>query len=163
MFKIVHHSWIVFRNHFADICAKNGWTQQKPVLINVSEDYVLPPLVDHTCVICNRDDRLAVVACLLKQHLNHSTHSNNTFQCIVFVDEIKNVNIYREKLGSVLHKIGVIDNVDKISCLVPSLSVESRRSSLNCFRSGEAHILLCSDIASRGLDIPNNSLVIQVS
>lgn len=134
----------------------------------MSEDHLIPIHVEHISAICNLQDRLSAVAFLLKQewtkYQNSSTSNNNTpFQCIVFADDESSVNSYKDKLFDVLRKGGVVSQEDDIACLTAFKSIDSRRESLKHFRDGVSKILLCSDIASRGLDLPNNALVIQVS
>ena len=41
-------------------------------------------------------------------------------------------------------------------------SLDERAKALNAFRDGTSSILVCSDIASRGLDVPNVSHVFQM-
>ncbi len=43
------------------------------------------------------------------------------------------------------------------------MNIDERRIALETFRQGKSRILLCSDIASRGIDIPNTRLVIQMA
>ena len=45
-------------------------------------------------------------------------------------------------------------------CLHGQLSQPKRLGALNKFKSGERNILVATDVASRGLDIPNVNLVI---
>ena len=50
-----------------------------------------------------------------------------------------------------------------VTSLSDTGSLDERAAALNAFREGKAHILVCSDIAARGLDVPNVSHVFQVS
>jgi superfamily II DNA/RNA helicase len=43
------------------------------------------------------------------------------------------------------------------------LSQQQRFSSLNCFKEGKTQVLVATDVASRGLDIPNVQAVINYS
>lgn len=50
-----------------------------------------------------------------------------------------------------------------ITTLTSEMNIDERRIALETFRQGKSRILLCSDIASRGIDIPNTRLVIQMA
>ena len=43
-----------------------------------------------------------------------------------------------------------------------TLNIDQRAESLNHYRKGTCRILVCTDLAARGLDVPDTSLVIQV-
>ena len=47
--------------------------------------------------------------------------------------------------------------------LSSDMNIDERRSSLDAYRCGQAKILLCTDLAARGIDIPATSLVLQMS
>ena len=49
-----------------------------------------------------------------------------------------------------------------ITLLSSNMNIQDRKYALSQFHSGQSKILLCSDLASRGLDIPATGLVIQV-
>jgi superfamily II DNA/RNA helicase len=136
-----------------------------PELINVSEDHLIPLHVDHVSAVCDSQDRLAATIFFLKQEWNTHKQSGNDqqFQCIVFVDNDQEINIYSQRMSSALEKHGVIEKEEKIACLTANMNIESRRANLMDFRNGDSIVLLCSDLASRGLDVPNNVLVIQMS
>ncbi|RYH06145.1 hypothetical protein EON65_43240, partial [archaeon] len=52
---------------------------------------------------------------------------------------------------------------DHVCILTEEEDIEARKSSMDEFREGKRRVLLCSDLAARGLDVPNISVVIQVS
>ena len=51
---------------------------------------------------------------------------------------------------------------EKAVCLHGQMSQPKRLGALNKFKSGGRDILICTDVASRGLDIPGVDLVVQV-
>lgn len=85
-----------------------------------------------------------------------------------------------EKKDSTQVTRGVVEQ--KVRLLTDAMGLEERADSLNSFRccymrciyqfyltlilyiyrDGSCQVLICSDLAARGLDIPNTSLVIQV-
>uniref|UniRef100_A0A7S2WFL4 ATP-dependent RNA helicase n=1 Tax=Mucochytrium quahogii TaxID=96639 RepID=A0A7S2WFL4_9STRA len=70
---------------------------------------------------------------------------------IVFVSSCKSCQI----IGETLIELGV-----ECSILHGSLSQKQRLSSLNKFRAGKTFVLVATDVASRGLDIPHVDLVV---
>ncbi len=75
----------------------------------------------------------------------------NPYLCIIFV-RTKETSIY---LFNILKK-------DKISvgCLNGDLSINQRKRSINDFKKGRFQYLVSTDLASRGLDIPNITHII---
>ncbi|XP_031565353.1 DEAD-box ATP-dependent RNA helicase 39-like [Actinia tenebrosa] len=72
--------------------------------------------------------------------------------------------IVNQNNSTQLNKGTLIDNYwqDKCAELHKDVAVEKRLDSLERFKSGELKVLVCTDIASRGLDIPDVSHVIQL-
>jgi superfamily II DNA/RNA helicase len=52
---------------------------------------------------------------------------------------------------------------DMITILYDSMNIEERRVAMENFRKGKSKILLCSDLAARGIDIPTTNMVLQMS
>ena len=48
-------------------------------------------------------------------------------------------------------------------CLHGQMSQPKRLGALNKFKSGAREILICTDVASRGLDIPSVDVVVNIS
>lgn len=126
---------------------------------------MLPSSIEHECVTCEIDKRLKMTAFLLKQELNKlEGDALQNFKCLVFIDDEDKADNYQVKLNILLKKIlsnSSDDNV--VDALVSTRNIDNRREVLNSFKEGTTKILLCSDLASRGIDIPNNRLVIQMS
>jgi superfamily II DNA/RNA helicase len=55
------------------------------------------------------------------------------------------------------------DQVATAQCLSESMSLDARAGALASFKDGSCAVLICSGLASRGIDIPNISHVVQVS
>ncbi|KAL6136152.1 hypothetical protein ACLB2K_061453 [Fragaria x ananassa] len=47
-----------------------------------------------------------------------------------------------------------------LACLYKLLAQQKRLGALNMFKSGQCNVLICTDVASRGLDIPSVDMVI---
>jgi ATP-dependent RNA helicase DDX49/DBP8 len=81
----------------------------------------------------------------------HATASKKTSQAIVFATTCRGAEL--------LHQILVTLQLCSVS-LHSRLRQRDREASLNAFRSGVARVLVATDVASRGLDIPEVGLVI---
>ncbi|KAJ8641998.1 hypothetical protein MRB53_018692 [Persea americana] len=57
-------------------------------------------------------------------------------------------------------KCSTFDTLEQQWLLIPSEHKANRLGALNKFKAGECNILICTDVASRGLDIPPVDLVI---
>jgi len=84
-------------------------------------------------------------------YLIHLCRTTYTSQTIIF---------FRQK--ALAHRIRVLFSLLDLRAaeLHGSMTQEQRLSALTAFRSGAAHFLLATDVASRGLDIPNVSTVV---
>jgi superfamily II DNA/RNA helicase len=77
-------------------------------------------------------------------------HATKTERAIVFVHRNETAEIIAARLAH--HKITVAD-------LHGAYEKEDRKNAMQDFRSGKARVLIASDVAARGLDIPNISHV----
>eukprot|EP01032_Pedospumella_encystans_P015133 gene15133-17333_t len=62
-----------------------------------------------------------------------------------------------------VHKRKAIEQQSRVGVLLESMSLEARARVLDNFRYGDSQVLVCTDMAARGLDIPSTTLVIQMS
>nr|WP_136250229.1 ATP-dependent RNA helicase SrmB [Ningiella ruwaisensis] len=90
-------------------------------------------------------DDLAHKDALLEHHLQHSIES-----CIVFIKTRERLHALKDKL---MNKYGLV-------YLQGEMPQDKRNAALAKFKSGEAKILLATDVAARGIDVPNVSHVI---
>ncbi len=90
------------------------------------------------------------------------------FRAMVFVDD----EVMAEHCVGVLQ--GVIDSINAqmgggglslgaVRCMVESMHIDDRGRSLAAFRDGSCPLLVCSNLAARGLDIPDTTHIFQVS
>lgn len=84
-------------------------------------------------------------------YLIHLCRTTYTSQTIIF---------FRQK--ALAHRIRVLFSLLDLRAaeLHGSMTQEQRLAAMTAFRSGAAHFLLATDVASRGLDIPNVSTVV---
>lgn len=90
-------------------------------------------------------DDLAHKDALLAHYLDEKVES-----CVVFVKTRERLHILKDKLG----------NKYPLVYLQGEMPQDKRNAALAKFKSGEASILLCTDVAARGIDVPNVSHVI---
>eukprot|EP01032_Pedospumella_encystans_P017714 gene17714-20181_t len=62
-----------------------------------------------------------------------------------------------------VNKRKAIEQQSRVGVLLESMSLEARARVLDNFRYGDSQVLVCTDMAARGLDIPTTTLVIQMS
>lgn len=90
-------------------------------------------------------DDIAHKNALLEYHLTHSIES-----CIVFIKTRERLHILKDKLM----------NQYPLVYLQGDMPQDRRNAALAKFKSGEAKIMLCTDVAARGIDVANVSHVI---
>jgi ATP-dependent RNA helicase SrmB len=90
-------------------------------------------------------DDLAHKNAILEHYL-----SNTVDSCIVFVKTRERLQILRDKL---MNKYSLV-------YLQGDMLQDKRNAALAKFKSGEAKIMLCTDVAARGIDVPDVSHVI---
>lgn len=76
--------------------------------------------------------------------------TNNVDSCIVFVKTRERLHILKDKFA----------NKYSIVYLQGEMPQDKRNAALAKFKAGEAKILLCTDVAARGIDVPNVGHVI---
>lgn len=50
-----------------------------------------------------------------------------------------------------------------VALLTEKMNIADRGSVLHRFRNGDLRVLICADVAARGLDVPNTALIVQMS
>ena len=90
-------------------------------------------------------DDIAHKEAILEHHLTHSVES-----CIVFIKTRERLHILKDKL---MNKYPLV-------YLQGEMPQDKRNAALAKFKSGEAKIMLCTDVAARGIDVANVSHVI---
>lgn len=99
--------------------------------------------VEHVAVELNERDKLSALKYLIR---------NSSGKVIVFFNSINSTSNITAKLT----RTGMKD----VDCLHSKIKQAYREAIIRDYRSGEIRVLLASDIASRGIDIPNVNLVI---
>jgi ATP-dependent RNA helicase DDX3X len=108
--------------------------------------------------------------------------NGNVKQRFYYIDERYTSNLFKKKIEALLELLKIVDGktlifankksdvweiareVDSygygINCLVGDMDMGQRMRSLEDFKQGKINLLVASDVASRGLDIPEVSFVI---
>ena len=102
--------------------------------------------VNHLAINCPYHNRLAVLADLL------TVYAGNQGKCIVFTQTKADANqlLLSDKLKQ------------DIEVMHGDIAQNQREVTLKRFKEGKFSVLVATDVASRGLDIPNVDLVIQI-
>ncbi|KAL5989609.1 DEAD-box ATP-dependent RNA helicase 10 [Asimina triloba] len=99
------------------------------------------------------DEILKVVPRERKTYLFSATMSKK-------VDKLKRAALKNPVKVEVSSKYSTVDTLKQQYCFVPAKHKAKRLGALNKFKAGECNILICTDVASRGLDIPSVDMVI---
>jgi len=95
------------------------------------------PNIEHLCLVCEERDKPDVLRSLL--------HALKPARSIVFVHRTETAEIVAAKLA--YHRFPVAQ-------LHGAFDKQERKQAMEDFRSGRAAVLIASDVAARGLDIP---------
>ncbi|ANZ94556.1 MULTISPECIES: DEAD/DEAH box helicase [Brochothrix] len=109
----------------------------------VAGEAKMPTTIDHIYIQVNPRDKVKTLYRLAQVE---------NMRAIVFVNTIGRLNTVYEKLNH--------DGV-KISALHGDLSKLQRQESVRDFKKGETSLLLATDVAARGIDLPNLPAIIQ--
>jgi superfamily II DNA/RNA helicase len=88
-------------------------------------------------------------------------HKNKLLQALAGVENYRRILVFANKrttaqrLGGLLHHHGL-----RAECLTGEMSTEDRKKVMTRFRDGKIDILCASDVAARGLDVPEIDLVV---
>ena len=110
------------------MCPNLQWISAQPNVVNVN--------IEHLYFACDDRDKVTLLRKLI--------HAFNPSRAIVFVHRNDKAEEVADKLK--FHKLKVVDISGKLDKF-------QRKQALDEIRSGEAQVLLASDIAARGLDI----------
>jgi superfamily II DNA/RNA helicase len=103
------------------------------------------PNIEHLGLVCEERDKPDVLRSLV--------HALSSERIMVFVHRTETAENVAAKLAH--HKINV-------SQLHAAVTKQDRQQAMESFRSGRANVLIASDVAARGLDIPDVTHVINL-
>lgn len=113
--------------------------------INISPQAILRENIEHIALFSEQRNKVDVLRSFLAAEKPQKT--------LVFTSRLPDVQIIASKLKA-----------KKISCdfLSANASMKARKAAIDAFRSGKIHVLVTSDLSSRGLDIQGVSHVVQM-
>ena len=114
-----------------------------PIEVSITQEATIPENLQQRAIEIDRDNRTT----LLKHFLTHEKWS----QVLIFVGSKRTANNIEMKL----YRVGI-----RAETLHGDLTQAERTSALRDFKSGRCKILIATDLAARGLDIPNLPCVI---
>lgn len=103
---------------------------------------------------------------------NRKEHDTN-FQIMIFLDDKFDlssdvvVRSVKEAMNDIKETFQTqqsinLGKIDDVVLMSENMHIDDRSAALNAFRLGNARVLICSDMLSRGIDIPSTSHVIQL-
>ncbi|KAH9254602.1 hypothetical protein BASA81_007359 [Batrachochytrium salamandrivorans] len=122
-------------------------------------------LVQHFCVV-DSADRLVSLAAFIRRHIRRT---GNTCKMLVFVNTRACAEFYHKVLSTCAwtnedesHSTTTYEGLGtKWYVLHGSVDQNQRKKCLKDFSQVRGGVLICTDVAARGLDVPNVDLVIQ--
>lgn len=118
--------------------SKEVMEQLSPSLVRLhTEDVVVNPNIEHFYVVVDQRDKADTIRKLV--------HATKTKRAIVFTHRNETAETLATRLEH--HKVAVAD-------LHSTHDKEVRKQAMENFRSGRATVMIASDVAARGLDIP---------
>ncbi|SHN23871.1 DEAD/DEAH box helicase [Gracilibacillus kekensis] len=115
-----------------------------PEVIRVGKEEDDRPNVEYMYLVCEARDKIETLRKLIR---------NQDMKALVFVKDITTLSILAEKLDYMGIHAGVLHSDAK---------KQERAKAIKEFREGKSELLLASDVAARGLDIPDITHVIHM-
>ncbi|KAB8126155.1 DEAD/DEAH box helicase [Gracilibacillus oryzae] len=115
-----------------------------PEVIRIGKEDDDRPNVDYIYLVCEARDKIESLRRLVR---------NQKMKALVFVKDISTLSVLAEKLRFMGINAGVLHSDSK---------KQERTKAIKEFREGKSELLLASDVAARGLDIPDLSHVIHM-
>lgn len=150
--------------HFLRQCVRQRWT--RPDIVHVwVEQYTnerVPESLSHTYAVCEGRKKLAALRALLlrfNSEFNANNNSNFNLRAIVFVMASRNVQQLVNALNVALRQDFPNQEDQPVVGIWNESSVFHRKTAFNAFRDGSAKVLIGTDVAARGLDVPDISYV----
>ncbi|XP_011312648.1 ATP-dependent RNA helicase DDX54 [Fopius arisanus] len=116
-----------------------------PILIRLDVENKLPNELTLAFITCREEEKLAVLLCLLKYVIANDSPT------VVFAATMHHV----EYIHTILDQAGITNTF-----IYSNLDASARKINAAKFQSGQARVLVVTDVAARGLDIPHLDSVI---
>ncbi|WP_163582078.1 DEAD/DEAH box helicase [Gracilibacillus saliphilus] len=124
--------------------SKTEELMNSPEVIRVGKEEDDRPNVEYIYLVCEARDKIELLRKLVRNH---------KMKALVFVKDISTLSVLVEKLDYMRIQAGVLHSDSK---------KQERAKAIKEFREGKSELLLASDVAARGLDIPDITHVIHM-
>lgn len=147
--------------HFLRQCVRQRWTQPdiKHIWVEEKSGERVPPSLTHWYAVCDGQKKLAALrALLVKLNAGNGSGEGTTrfmIRAIVFLMPSRQIEDIVDALNRSLEQCYGAHMANAVVGLTNDLSIVHRRGIMDRFRAGEARVLICTDFAARGLDIPD--------
>lgn len=119
--------------------------KNKTKVIDMTQEEILPETLKMYKIECLKEEKMLYLYHFIKQHPDDSI--------IVFTNSINST----KRVRSLMDILSI-----KCVSLHSQMQMRQRIKKLDQFRAGTYRVLVCTDVASRGLDIPEVSLVLHL-
>lgn len=144
-------------------CVQNQWTLQEPVHVQVRPGELMPSQLQHSYLVCPDDDparKMVGLRSLLRRLWPEMQ------ACIIFTlsdDDARDVaraieQTVQDQVDAEAKEAD--DDTARVQVLSRSDNIRRRGEIMEAFRQGKCRVLITTDFASRGLDIPEVSMVV---
>ncbi|XP_006608941.1 ATP-dependent RNA helicase DDX54 [Apis dorsata] len=116
-----------------------------PVLLRLDVENKIPEQLTLSFIISRPEQKLAILLCLLKNVIKNNT------QTVIFAATMHHV----EYIHQILEKAGISNTY-----IYSNLDASARKINAAKFQTNKVHVLIVTDVAARGLDIPHLDNVI---
>ncbi|CAM9098698.1 unnamed protein product [Chrysoparadoxa australica] len=149
-------------NHFLKQCVQQQWTLKEPRHVRVPLAGTMPDSLSHGYFLCQEKQRLAALRALVRKSAKSSTS-----RVLVFTQPSRPLEEMAEVLCSDWDMVKQVEANDvakeglaAIGVLREEMSLNQRAQALASFRDGSSPVMLATDLAARGLDIPEVTQVV---
>lgn len=150
--------------HFLRQCVRQMWTRPdiRHVWVEQTSGERVPSSLTHLYAVCEARKKLRALNMLIvrfNNQLSDKTHTDFGVKAIVFVMASRSIQEIVDALNTSLTARYSKQDAQLVVGIDNDLPIVLRRDALNRFRKGEARVLVATDLAARGLDIPDISHV----
>lgn len=131
------------RNYKLEVLLDKIQFNGKPKLIDLTRDAMIPDTLTEYKSFCTDEEK--------PMYLYNFLMRNPEKSCIIFCNSIPGA----KKVASLLNLL----NISSL-CLHSEMQQKQRLKKLEQFTDGRCKVIVCTDVAARGLDIPNVELVV---
>lgn len=168
--KLVHRQTIFAsatipqHNHFIRQCVQQQWTLNQPVHIQVTPGELMPPQLKHNYLVCpSKAHKISALRSLLKREAPRGMKA-----CAIFTADDYEAQEIAEKIEDLVVELSNDSSSQRaedqgegggggLQALISRDHIKRRASIMEKFRSSASRVLVTTDFAARGLDIPQVS------